>query len=164
MLVLEDEVVQGVHFEVVFHVQDQQRIVIREDIKIGDDLSRGKGPDFVGLATDFVEGKNGDVLLVFAHKVELIFFLRVSEFLYLLTMRKLFELFFTQHFVEKPHIIINNKCDRSQTDKLMHGMNLVIVIGVLELFAIVLIIFLEIFHIINPNLILLVDTQPAVHH
>jgi hypothetical protein len=138
--------------------------VIWKYVKICDDLSRWKGPYFTGLTCAFIQREDCDVFLVFSQEVKLVIFFTISELLDLLTMRELLKLFFTQGFVKKPHIIINNKSNSSQTNKLMHRLNLIIVIGMLELPAIVLIVFLVIFHIINPNLVLLVNAQPPVHH
>ncbi len=152
------------NFEVVFDIQNQQRIVVWKYVKICDDLSRWKGPYFIGLAGDFIQREDCDILFVFAQEVKLVVFFTICELLNLFTMRELLKLFFTQGLIKKPHIIINNKGNSSQTNKLMYRLNLIIVIWVFELPAIVLIVFLEIFYIINPYLVLLVNAQPPVHH
>ena len=138
--------------------------MVGKDIEVGNYLICWKGPYFIWLSADFVQGKNCYVFLVLTDQVKLVLFLRISELFDLFAMRKFFELFLAQSFVKEPNVIVYDKCHSCQTDKLMNRCDFIVIIWVLELFTVILIDLFVIFHIVNPDLILLIDAQPSVHH
>ena len=138
--------------------------MVRKDIEVRNYLICWKSPYFVRLSTDFVQGKYGHVFLVLTNQVKLVLFLLISELFDFFTMRKLFELFLAQSFVKEPNVIVDDKRHSSKTDKLMNRCDFIIIIWMLELFTVILIVLFIVLHIVNPNLILLIDAQPSVHH
>lgn len=79
-------------------------------------------------------------------------------------MGEFFEFFLTQSLIIKQNFVINHKGYCGKWNYFNNFFDLVIIIWMFELFTIVLVFFLNIFNVINPNLIGLIYAKPFIHH
>ncbi len=127
--------------------------MVRENIKVRNNLICSKSPYFIGISAYFIYSENSDILLILANQIELIFLLAIKEFFDFFAMRKLFKFLFTQSLIKKPNIIVDYECNSRQINIFTDVFNLVIVIGMFKFLTIILVFLLKVLYVINPNLI-----------